>query len=358
MSSALLLPFAKRRPDEQFVSPDEVPRGLACNCVCPGCEHPVVAKQGTEKAWHFAHAKASDCANAYEKSVHELAKQLLRERKLLRVPAFAVKQTAWDAFGTLITAEEIVFESKLVNLDTCVAGKVLGEVSPDLVGAVGDREILVEITVFHRLMPEKKGRLLQTGKAVVEIDLGVFKSLQASRELLEYELFGNTLNRRWIYHTRQDEVAARLRTQLQAQIDESRVRFEEHQKLKAEREANEAHRKAELAAVLATQVAAVHQFEATNWWQQKCYSMPVSDDRLEWRASFPAQERWELAREAFCTRFNLDRDHVGEVMGAYSKRSHLANTTPQKLAAEWATDLGVSDGDVCQYFREAGYTLD
>jgi competence CoiA-like predicted nuclease len=64
MSAALLLPFAKRLSDEQFVSPDEVPRGQACNCVCSGCEHPVIAKQGTEKAWHFAHMKASDCANA------------------------------------------------------------------------------------------------------------------------------------------------------------------------------------------------------------------------------------------------------------------------------------------------------
>lgn len=36
----------------------------------------------------------------------------------------------------------------------------------------------------------------------------------------------------------------------------------------------------------------------------------------------------------------------------------LANTTPQKLAALWAIDLGLSAGDVCQYFREAGYTLE
>lgn len=218
MSATLLLPFAKRLPDEQFVSPEEVPRGQACNCVCPGCEHPVVAKQGTEKAWHFAHAKASDCANAYEKSVHELAKQLLRERKLLRVPAFSVKQTAWDAFGTPISAEEVVFDSKLVNLDTCVAGKALGEVTPDLVGAVGERVILVEITVFHRLMPEKKDRLLLTGNAVVEIDLGLFKSVQASRERLEYELFDNTRNRRWIFHPRENEVTARLQIQLQASL--------------------------------------------------------------------------------------------------------------------------------------------
>lgn len=39
-------------------------------------------------------------------------------------------------------------------------------------------------------------------------------------------------------------------------------------------------------------------------------------------------------------------------------RSHLATTTPQKLATEWATELGVSVSDICQYFRDAGYVLD
>ena len=358
MSAALLLPFAKRLPDKQFVSPDEVPRGQACNCVCPGCEHPVVAKQGTEKAWHFAHASASDCTNAYEKSVHELAKQLLRERKLLLVPAFTVAQSAYDAFGTPISAEELVFDSKLVSLDTCVAGKIVGEVAPDLVGALGDREILIEITVFHRLMPDKRERLLQAGIAVIEIDLGVFKNIQASRELLEQELFDNAQNRRWIYHPRQVEVASRLMAQLQARIDESKVKFEAYQKLKTELEAKEAQRKTELMAKLAAQASAVRELDAANWVPPTDRGRPVSDENLEWRASFPGQDRWAPVREAFCIRFSLDQSHVDKVMAAYSKRSHLATTSPQKLAAEWALDLGVSPADICQYFREAGYTLD
>lgn len=79
--SDLRMPFAKRISDGRCVSAEEVPRGLDCNCVCPECGHPVQARQGTERAWHFSHAKAGDCADAYEKSVHETAKQLLRERK-------------------------------------------------------------------------------------------------------------------------------------------------------------------------------------------------------------------------------------------------------------------------------------
>lgn len=33
----------------------EVERGAACGCRCPECNSPLIAKQGNEKEWHFAH---------------------------------------------------------------------------------------------------------------------------------------------------------------------------------------------------------------------------------------------------------------------------------------------------------------
>lgn len=33
----------------------DVPRGRRCGCICPSCKAGLVAKQGTEKEWHFAH---------------------------------------------------------------------------------------------------------------------------------------------------------------------------------------------------------------------------------------------------------------------------------------------------------------
>ena len=48
----------------------------------------------------------------------------------------------------------------------------------------------------------------------MEIDLGLFKGVQATRALLEHELFENEANRRWIYHPRQHEVALALEDEL------------------------------------------------------------------------------------------------------------------------------------------------
>jgi len=38
----------------------EVPRGAACDCICPVCASPLVAKQGGVKEWHFAHEASQE----------------------------------------------------------------------------------------------------------------------------------------------------------------------------------------------------------------------------------------------------------------------------------------------------------
>ena len=342
--SSLLIPFAKRCSDDKLVSPEEVPRGLACNCVCPACAHPVQAHQGTEKAWYFGHAKGSDCAEAYEISVHEKAKQLLKERKELLVPALVIVQSAQDALGRVLVEREIAFESKTVTLETCKSGKTVQGVMPDILGELNGHRVIVEITVFHRLMPEKRERIQNTGLASVEIELSRFKSTQATRELLEAELFLNPENRRWIFHPRQPDISEKLRAQLQLKVEQSKVQAEAWAEAKAKRDAMDAVQRA-----LRSESARL--FRRNDFRQ-------VADEEFEWRASFPPSERWQPARLAFRDRHGLPIQRIEEVMGKISKRSHLAETNPTKLAVEWAAALGVSADDIYQYFREAGYTTD
>lgn len=38
----------------------DVPGGLACGCFCPNCRAVLVAKQGEENAWHFAHEQSQE----------------------------------------------------------------------------------------------------------------------------------------------------------------------------------------------------------------------------------------------------------------------------------------------------------
>lgn len=336
--SDLLLPFALRTADGQFVSPEEVRRGLACNCVCPGCAHPVQAKQGTERVWHFAHAKASECAGAYEKSVHETAKQMLRDRKELLLPTLAVTVQTLDAFHRLQRETETIFEAKHVTLEACKAGQVIKDVSPDLVGMLRGRQLLIEVTVFHRLMPDKRERLEKTGLAVLEIDLSEFKTKQATRADLEAALFVREDNRRWVSHPAQSAVEERLMESLRKRLAAAEAEWsEQEKKAQAER------------AALRAQLEALRVQPAQR-------QAPVSQG-LYWRAGFPAEETWSPAREAFCERHGISRQRVDAVFGSITKRGELARTTPEELADTWAEQLGVPTKEIFRYFAEGGYVM-
>lgn len=338
--SALLLPFALRTVDGQFVSPEEVIRGLACNCVCPGCGHPVQARHGTERVWHFAHAKASDCAGAYEKSVHEAAKQMLRDRKELLLPAVAVTVASVDAFSRLLQEQKTVLPPQLVSFESCLPGQQIGNVAPDLVGVLHGRRLLIEVTVFHRLMPDKAQRLKQTGLAVLELDLSELKTTQATRAKLEEALFEHTHNRRWVHHPAQAQVERELTAKLQHRLEAANSEWEAQEK-KAQA-AREAHRIRQ----------AQHEAQIAD---RSKYLAPSTT--AIWRAGFPPEERWAPARAAFAARHQIPSEKVQAVMGTITKRSELARTTPEALAIEWAQQFSVTPEDIRRYFDEAGYEL-
>lgn len=73
---------------------DEVDRGLACDCFCPVCRAPVMAKQGQELEWHFAHVggqERPECKAGAVNMLHRLAVELLRQRTTLNLPRYEQK---------------------------------------------------------------------------------------------------------------------------------------------------------------------------------------------------------------------------------------------------------------------------
>lgn len=60
-------PFALR--NDQIIMIEDVPdneRGLECNCICPACKEPFIARMGEKNVHHFAHSgKGCDELNAY-----------------------------------------------------------------------------------------------------------------------------------------------------------------------------------------------------------------------------------------------------------------------------------------------------
>lgn len=81
--------FAGIAPDgsTRFIS--EVGRGRSCDCRCPECASPLVAKQGALKVWHFAHEggqERPECEVGAANLLRRLAIELLRARPRLELP--------------------------------------------------------------------------------------------------------------------------------------------------------------------------------------------------------------------------------------------------------------------------------
>ncbi len=75
--SGLLLPVAIDNQD-RWRTAIEVPRGIACNCRCPHCDQPVIARQGAVRRPHFAHSsRTPHLRTCSETALHCLCKQVI-----------------------------------------------------------------------------------------------------------------------------------------------------------------------------------------------------------------------------------------------------------------------------------------
>lgn len=91
-TSTVLMPFAKDAKTGLSVGIDEVPNGLACNCVCISCGMQVKARQGNkQRIAHFAHHKKAktECKISYWVSIRSIAEQILEQITFIHIPSIA-----------------------------------------------------------------------------------------------------------------------------------------------------------------------------------------------------------------------------------------------------------------------------
>ena len=341
--AALLLPFAKRLSDDELVSPNDVERGRACNCVCPGCKEAVLAKQGTERVWHFAHAESEKCAQGYEASIHELAKQMLRQRMEILLPSLIATASELDAYGRRMEEHEPVLQSRLVKLDDCKTGGNLNGILVDAIGILKGHQLLIEITVFHRLMPDKKARLVDTKIPCMQINLEQFKSMQANRALLEQAIFEDESIRQWIYHPKHEPALEKAQAKLDKRLQESKTRWER----------DEALRKGQAAAIK-------HQAVTAGWDSKisaafKEHSVQRSSFMLS--SAFPPEERISLSARRLAQRSGLSEERILSFASTYTNRGQLRGCTPESFAAKWCEQLGLPVNEVKDFLVDAGYLL-
>ncbi len=209
MPAVSQIPFGMR-PDGRLVEVSQVERGLACNCRCPGCGEPLLAKKGAVNVQHFSHLPGADCATGAETALHLAAKQLVADSLSIRLPECPVRVSKTDPNCGLFAATRSFTDPETWQFDRVALEMVLGPTRPDAIGFIGDSAHGVEIRVTHAVDEDKQAHLAELGLPSVEVDLSPLVGRLFTFEALEQAVIRSTVNKRWLFHPRQAEWEAFL----------------------------------------------------------------------------------------------------------------------------------------------------
>ena len=224
VKSTLRVPYGLR--DGKMYAAREVPAGLACGCICLGCQQPLVAKNHGKKVRpHFAHHVDRACRGAFESSIHRRAKELIVDKGRLMLPAWDGDETmpnppcAPDANGQLHQGHRVDIPANMVVLtDACMEIQRV-DYRPDVVAKDSDGDLLIEVRVTHAVGDQKTRNVRSDGYRMVEIDLSKITADQAEDpDLFEILVLNTASNRIWISHPEAADAWRRSREELKELI--------------------------------------------------------------------------------------------------------------------------------------------
>lgn len=203
-------------------------RGLSCECLCPTCNNPLVAKKGKIKEHHFAHHNTVECNP--ESALHKIAKHIIEESGEILIPDIEISFNLGDFFynpyllnrqsksNRPYTGESIrISKGELIKLDRFKQEEHLGDIRPDIVGYLKNRPILFEIYVTHRSDEKKISKLKENNLSAIEIDLSALDHQTELEELRSLVLYEKS-NRYWLNNNKANITKERLLAEADTKI--------------------------------------------------------------------------------------------------------------------------------------------
>ncbi len=199
------LPFAEGE-DGRMVHVKNVPNGKKCGCICPECRGPLIAYQPrTKRTAYFGHYTAAACdpPRALETMLHKLAKQLIEERKQVRVPP--VVAVLGETHSELFKGG--IFRPESVRVEEAVPG-----MRPDIIATLGQKQLFIEVAVRHKVGAEKLALIKERRHSTIEIDLAKWRHETDEAKLAQAIIYDAP--RVWLFNnTSYETEAAWLATQ-------------------------------------------------------------------------------------------------------------------------------------------------
>lgn len=252
-NTRLQVPFGLTPADGRMYAPREVPLGIACGCVCPGCHAPLIAKHIPKggKVPHFAHAPGSQCATGFETAVHLAAKQLIAREARIHLPLALARGHVRDTYGlhpTYHHRDQVLVPAGLCALTAVRLERWCETFRPDILATPDSLEpIAIEIAVTSFVGEAKLARLREQARPAVEYDLRHLRDF--TWEALYQALIEGQAPARWVYFPALDALSEALSQALREELVRRRGReqiplFDQEVQRSALVESSERRRKA------------------------------------------------------------------------------------------------------------------
>jgi hypothetical protein len=199
-----------------------VANGKACNCVCPACNAPLVARNSCQnkKVWHFAHYKLTECIYATQTALHLAAKEIFEKSRKFRIPRLGCtlgfhtddphyKSGGW---GVLYDSSYTFMEAKTIPIKRAYLEKKVDSIIPDIIIETGNKKLLVEIYVTHPIDYAKLQKIRELGISTIEINLSTYEG-DLSPESLKKLIISSTEYKTWAYNNHFDELKTHYQEQ-------------------------------------------------------------------------------------------------------------------------------------------------
>lgn len=209
-----------RNQEGRIVDVRSVPRGLACDCVCPQCGARLVANQGRIKEWYFSHESGSDCPGGAETALHLAAKQLILAHLRVALPPLVVEfRREHPQFGLYERSREVRLPEKLWRFRHARDEMRIGPYIADIAGRLGEEpEVVVEVKVRHEVEPEKAQYLRANRLPSIEIDLLPLLGESLTLEQLAWHVIESDTNRKWVSNSGYSAVKAEMLAEYEAWV--------------------------------------------------------------------------------------------------------------------------------------------
>ena len=188
--------------EDRVVHISEVPRGLACECVCLSCGQPQVARKGLDRRHHFAHHIESGCLGSVETLLHRLAKQLLSAANAIWLLAYVYRGRLKPDRGRPVAIERTLFARGRLPIHEIWVEHRRGAIVPDIILPYKDRELFLEIAVTHRVDRAKLRHVRRLNSPLLELRLTP-EDIQLGPAELARKLTEDARIKRWLFHPNQ-----------------------------------------------------------------------------------------------------------------------------------------------------------